>query len=201
MDWLEFISNIFSSITWPLIILIIVIIFKRELGSVMKRVSNVKYKDLDIAFKNIKKQAQVILPNTQKRNHVDFVPPQKNNVIDSLKDQVLNAAELSPLASILLAWSGLEVAIADAVARLAISPDSPSYRSTMHNIDMLSKYTDISPDLISLINKLRKLRNEVAHANVDFSVIASAQVENYVKVTYDIIENLENIKLTKPTEK
>lgn len=201
MDWLEFISNIFSSITWPLIILIIVIIFKRELGSVMKRVSSVKYKDLDIAFKNIKKQAQVILPNTQKRTPVDFAPPQKNNVIDSLKDQVLNAAELSPLASILLAWSGLEVAIADAVARLTISPDSPSYRSTMHNIDMLSKYTDISPDLISLINKLRKLRNEVAHANVDFSVIASAQVENYVKVTYDIIENLENIKLTKPTEK
>lgn len=200
MDWLEFISNIFSSITWPLIILIIVIIFKRELGSVMKRVSSVKYKDLDIAFKNIKKQAQVILPNTQKRTHVSLATPPKNNVIDSLKDQVLNAAELSPLASILLAWSGLEVAIADAVARLTISPDSPSYRSTMHNIDMLSKYTDISPDLISLINKLRKLRNEVAHANVDFSVIASAQVENYVKVTYDIIENLENIKLTKPTE-
>lgn len=198
MDWLEFIAKILSSISWPLVILLIVIIFKSELSNVVKRVAHVKYKDFDIAFEDIKKQAEVMLVKTHHEPHNQAILPTNSVINKSLKDQVFSTVDLAPQASVLLAWSSLEAAIASTVARLSISPDSPSYRSAMHNIDMLSNYTDISPRLINLMNELRKLRNEIAHDNVNLSIISSSQAEDYAKVAYDIIENLENIKYKAP---
>ena len=112
----------------------------------------------------------------------------------SLEDQILDAVERYPSAAILLAWSALETAIASAVARLGISPEPPSYRSPMHNIEMLSKYGGLSKNHEQLLNEMRILRNKVAHEMESLMTITQEQALNYANAALDMIKYLEQLK-------
>ena len=121
-------------------------------------------------------------------------PIVKSPIFTSLEDQVLDAVERTPSAAILLAWSGLETAIASAVARMAISPESPSYRSPMHNIDMLTKYAGLSKSHAKLLYELRTLRNKVAHERDSILSITQNQALNYANAAIDMIQHLEHLE-------
>lgn len=189
MDWKQFIAQIISSTVWPALIFIILLVFKTELANIVKRLSHIKYKDLELGFEKIKQQAEDL-----HKSLPEEPPAPKSTVFNSLEDQVLDAVERAPSAAILLAWSGLETAMASAVGRLAISPDPPSYRSPMHNIEMLSKYGSLSNSHANLLQELRILRNKVAHEKDAMLSITQDQALNYSNVAIDMIQHLEHLK-------
>lgn len=189
MGWKQFIAEIVTSLAWPALVIVILFIFKSELAKVVQRLAHLKYKDLELDFEKVKQQAEEL--------HKEIlVEPQalKSPVFISLEDQILDAVERAPSAAILLAWSGLETAMASAVARLAISPESPSYRSPMHNIEMLTKYAGLSKSPASLLHIMRVIRNKVAHERDAMLSITQDQVLNYANVAVDIIQHLEQLK-------
>ena len=186
MDWKQFIADIISNLAWPSVAIAFLFIFRSELGKIVERLAHVKYKDLEIDFEKVKQQAEEL--------HIEFAqePPLiENPIFTSLEDQIMDAVVRAPSAAILLAWSGLETAIASAVARLAISPDSPSYRSPMHNIDMLSKNGRLSKKHESLLHEMRMLRNKVAHEKVSMLSISHDQALNYANAAIDLIRHFE----------
>lgn len=189
MGWKQFIAEIVTSLAWPALVIVILFKFKSELTKVVQRLAHLKYKDLELDFEKVKQQAEEL--------HKELlVEPQalKSPVFISLEDQILDAVERAPSAAILLAWSGLETAMASAVARLAISPESPSYRSPMHNIEMLTKYAGLSKSPASLLHIMRIIRNKVAHERDAMLSITQDQVLNYANVAVDIIQHLEQLK-------
>lgn len=189
MDWRQFIAQIVSSIAWPALVIIILLIFKTELAKIVQRLGHVKYKDLELEFGKVKLQAEEL--------HKDMpaeLPAAKSPIFTSLEDQILDAVERAPAAAILLAWSGLETAMASAVARLGISPDSPSYRPPMRNIEMLSKYGGLPKSHVDLLQEMRILRNRVAHEKDAMVSITQDQALNYAKVAIDMIQHLEQLE-------
>ncbi len=187
MDWKQFIAEIISSIAWPAVAIAIVFLFKNELAKIVRRIARLKYKDLELDFAKVKQQAEELQLDTKVE-----IPAFESPVLTSLEDQILDAAERAPSAAILLAWSGLETAIAAAVSRLAISPDPPSYRSPMHNIDMLAKNGRLSKKHQSLLQEMRMLRNKVAHEQDAMLSISLDQAMNYAETAIDLIKHFES---------
>ncbi len=189
MDWKQFIAQIISSASWPALVIIILLVFKRELAKIVQRLAHLKYKDLELEFDKVKQQAKELHKDVSEE-----LPAPKSPVFTSLEDQVLDAVERAPSAAILLAWSGLETAMASAVARLAISPESPSYRSPIHNIEMLSKYGGLPKSHANLFQEMRILRNKVAHEKDAMLSITQDQALNYANVAIEMIQQLEQLK-------
>lgn len=189
MDWKQFIAQIVSSMAWPALVIIILLIFKTELAKIVQRLGRVKYKDLELEFDKVKLQAEEL-----HKDMPEELPGPKSPVFTSLEDQILDAVERTPSAAILLAWSGLETAMASAVSRLGISPDSPSYRSPMHNIEMLSKYGGLPKSHVSLLQEMRMLRNRVAHEKDALLSITQGQALSYANVATDMIHHLERLE-------
>ncbi len=189
MDWKQFIAQIVSSTAWPVLVIIILLIFKTELAKIAQRLAHLKYKDLELEFDKVKRQAEEL----HKDLPMELQAP-KSPVFTSLEDQILDAVERAPSAAILLAWSGLETAMASAVARLAISPESPSYRSPMLNIETLSKYAGLPQSHSNLLQEMRILRNKVAHEKDAMLSITQEQALNYATVAIDMIQHLGLLK-------
>ncbi len=189
MDWKQFIVGVVSSAAWPCVAVIFLLVFRYELTKVAQRLAHLKYKDLEIDFDKIQQQAEELHKEVREERSAS-----SNPVLLSLEDQVLDAIEHAPSAAILLAWSGLEAALASAVARLAISPESPSYRSPAHNIEMLARYAGLPARYVTLLNELRSLRNQVAHHQGSLVSITEDQALHYAQVAMDMLKHLEGLK-------
>lgn len=188
MSWKEFIADIISSTVWPFVAIAIVFIFKTELAKVIQRLAHLKYKDFELDFEQVRQQAAEL-----HKEIFEEKAEEKNPDLVSFDDQILDIVEISPSAAILLAWSGVETAMASAVMRMAISPDPPSYRSPMHNIDMLTKFGGLATRYSNLLNNMRILRNKVAHDRNSMISITKEQALNYINAARDVIQYLENM--------
>jgi hypothetical protein len=189
MDWKQFIAQIVSSMAWPALTIVILFVFKRELAKIVERLAHLRYKDLELEFNKVKQQAEEL-----HKDMPDQLEVRKSPIFISLEDQILDAVERGPSAAILLAWSGLEIAMASAVARLAISAESPSYRSPMHNIEMLLKYGNLPKSYANLLQEMRILRNKVAHEKGAMLSITKDQALDYANVAIDMIQHLEGLE-------
>jgi hypothetical protein len=111
-----------------------------------------------------------------------------------LEDQMLHIAEEIPSAAILLAWASVETALSSAVARMAISPDPPQYRSAFHNMEQLKDWAGLSQEVFDTINDMRVLRNKVANDEKQRVRISKEQVLTYAKTAIRIIHYLHGLK-------
>lgn len=189
MEIAELILEYIKALAWPAVAIVILFMFRKEFVKIVQCLAHLKYKDLELDFNKVKQKAEEL-----HKEVLEERPAVKSTVFISLEDQILDAVERAPSAAILLAWSGLETAMASAVARLAISPESPSYRSPMHNIEMLTKYSGLSKDHVNLIQEMRILRNKVAHERDSMLSITQDQALNYASVAKDMIQHLEHLK-------
>ena len=188
MDWLQFISGLVSSIAWPVVAFVFLFMFRVELKKIVQRLDHLQYRDLGLDFDKVEQQAKELhLEEAQGTAMVE------NPILTSLEDQIMDAVERAPSAAILLAWSWLETTIAAAVARLAISPDPPSYRSPMHNIEMLSRSGHLSKKHENLIHEMRMLRNKIAHEQDSMLSISQDQALNYANIAIDLIKQLQEL--------
>ena len=186
MDWKQFIVGLISSIAWPTVVITFLLIFKSELAKIVQRLAHLKYKDLELDFERVKQHAEELrLEAPEVRLEL------QSPVFNSLEDQILDAVERAPSAAVLLAWSALESAIASAVARLSISPEPPSYRSPIHNIEMLSKNARLSKKHEKLLQEMRILRNKVAHEHDTMLSISQDQALNYANTAIELIKHFE----------
>ncbi len=189
MDWKQFIAEIVSSVAWPCVVVAFLVIFRTELSKIIQRLAHLKYKDLELEFDKVRQQAQELHRDVSEER-----PAVQGRIISSLEEQVLDAVERAPSAAILLAWSSLETAMASAVGRLAFSPESPSYRSPIHNIEVLTKYGGLTESHGKLLREMRMLRNTVAHERESMVSIAQDQAMTYAQAAIDMINYLETLR-------
>ena len=190
MTLFEFISSIISSLAWPAIVLIIVFILKNPLSKILISLTKFRYKDLEMEFERLKSSAKDLPETIESKT----IPESERIIYSSLEEQITDIAPRSPEGAILIAWSTIEAAVSSAVMRLAISPEPPSYRSVIHNIENLKKYTDIDNTVFAILDDLRVVRNQVAHARDGRYKVSVEQALSYGKTAEKIIKILQNLK-------
>ena len=190
MDWKQFISSLVGNLSWPIAVFAMFFLFRSEIRKLIQKLAHLKYKDIELDFDKVKQQAEAIHDETIPRA---AIPMRNGPFYESLEDQILGTIETAPAAAILLAWSALETAIASAVSRKAISAESPSYRSPLHNIEMLEKYGELPKGHVSLMHEMRILRNKVAHHHDAMISISQEQALNYASAAIDLVQYLNRM--------
>jgi hypothetical protein len=107
--------------------------------------------------------------------------------------QLLRIAEVSPRAAVTEAWRKLESTVDQLAANMGIDAKSPM--SGVRVIRSLIQEEEVDPSLLEDFNRLRKLRNQAAHAE-EFD-ISQTEAERYAGLAIEIAEFLK--RFTKET--
>ncbi len=163
MDTLTFISNMVSSLIWPIVVVFIVVILRRPLRDLIadlgRRLRSLKFPGGEAEFSDelaeIKEAAdEANLPPAP------ISPPVGPLLleIEEYERQWVKLAELSPRAAITEAWQQVEIAMRE-VAQI---PER-EYRSLLTVIRDLGKRQILTTDILAIVGELRGIRNTAAH--------------------------------------
>jgi hypothetical protein len=159
VDWLTFIAAIIKSVAWPITLLIVVYIFRREVSEIVSNLTGLRYKHLELKFGRQLEESNLLADNAQlpvpERPQYAFAGAPELR----FPDDVRKLAYRSPREAVLEAWLLLEEA---ARARLAAEGYDTRKNSTK-TIQLIEEKQLLSKDALELFRKLRKLRNQVVH--------------------------------------
>nr|VVV06060.1 hypothetical protein AW0309160_03544 [Aliivibrio wodanis]VVV06074.1 hypothetical protein AW0309160_03558 [Aliivibrio wodanis]VVV06088.1 hypothetical protein AW0309160_03572 [Aliivibrio wodanis] len=169
---MEHVVKIVDSVAWPVLILILSVMFKRSLGVLTERVSKFKYKDVEANFgqelqkiegkaKNLPKH-----PVTSIHHDKEYWDNMTIRGVFTQWDQIKRIADTSPKAAILEAW--LDVDIAVFAAARAGNIDTSKFCTAVSQARELMDNGNVPRDIWPIITDLHRLKRQVEKSN-DFS--------------------------------
>lgn len=198
MDVLTFIVGILNAIGWPAAVVAIVLLLRTPITERLGELRRLKWKTLEVEFdkglKQIEKQVDKLLPeikevvtsDTLKIGVGEEVTISEGLSIDMDKDQFSRLAELSPPAAIIQAWLTVENALRSLAARHDIPVSTRT--SSLELIKLLTRREILDNPTIAILNNLRALRNDAAHARS--SELSASQANEYQAVTHRLVTAL-----------
>lgn len=175
MDTLNFIAELVKGGAWPLVVLVIVLIFRGELRKLLSRVRKGKVGSAEFDFEKEMEALAETAPS------VPFAPPPPEKVERAVEN---------PRASILEAWVRLEK-----TARHLAFEHHLFEPGQGQNISLiarsLAKSGLVTGEDLALFNELRNARNYAVH-ELSFSPSAES-VLNYTKLASELEERLRNV--------
>lgn len=183
------IVDLVAALAWPTALVWISYLFRREVRSLLSRVSRLKYKELEAKFdKKLLADAEAQVLEAKGRELPALPAPDTLPKLEQLR----RIAEISPRAAITEAWALVEVAAAEA-GLVKGKTLSRLYPQTV--VEHLATSGQLSEDSIGLLSKLRTLRNQAAHLP-DFS-ISHDEAERYLGLAVRCTEILNEAKSRK----
>jgi hypothetical protein len=189
MNIFQFVSELIGSLVWPIIVIILVVLLRKEIRELLASITRLKYKDLEMDFQHLAESAKKLPPSPPLSASI---PTGQTSYI-SLEDQILGIVEQAPSAAILLAWASIETAMSSAVSRMAISPDSPLSRSAYHDLVQLKDWAGLPEEVFQTIDEMRMLRNKVAHDEKQRFQISKDGALTYVETAIRIVKLLNGL--------
>ena len=165
-DWLlgegmDLVVNLIVGIAWPVAVVWIAYVFKGELKSLLRRVSQLKYKDLEAQF-----GAGLALAESEVSSLQAAPPAAPRPELLSKLESLRRISDVSPRAAILEAW----VLVEDAAGRSGFVQGASIPRINPHlYVEELVRLGKLPAGSDSLLDQMRKLRNQAAHMP-DFTV-------------------------------
>lgn len=224
MDNSTFAVQLTSALAWPLVTLLLGLVFRSSIQQLLTTVKKVK--GLGVEFERevaslepsvaelaalqvttptaalgaqlqqIEKPAPVD-EETAKRMSAGTLTavPDKSR---TLLDQVSAVADIAPSAAVVLAWTNVEQAIGDLVSH--VFPRNLQLQDSVAGAQIIALHEAnvINGAVESLLDRLRGLRNRAAHSGTDDQQILSAQARAYAEMAVNIIAYLESLKFTNP---
>lgn len=182
---MELVVNLLVGIAWPAAVVWVAMIFKNEIRSVLSRISQLKYKDLEASFDKGLGEAET---NAAIVSANEGTQPHNQEITPRLK-QLRRIAEVSPRASILEAW----VLVEDAAAKSGFVQGAAVPRVNPYLfVEELIRLGKLPAASSELVGKLRELRNQAAHLP-DFS-ITQKEADRYLELaakTSELILSVE----------
>ena len=161
MSWLEFIEKTVGHIAWPGAVIAILLVIRQHLGGIFAALKSLKLPggvelELHDRFKELREQGEA----------AKLPVPETLTTADGEQGKFLRMAEDFPQAAIMQAWIQLEKEIVDAAALYArpVIAAAPRPRLLMDALQDLRLGEAIDPATVQVIDRLRRIRNEVVHA-------------------------------------
>lgn len=188
---MEILINLIDVIIWPITILIIAVVFKRELKSIIGRLSGVKYKDFEANFsneiKNIKEKAEMLqLEPKVKSNKTTKSLSQ----IESIEDKLNLLIPISPRVAIIAAWIEIETAIKNLANESHLKFERMP-KGILNLVHELAAQNLISENTTQLYEDLFKIRNEAAHAQESWLTQSDAKL--LIRLATDLLKDIYSV--------
>ncbi|WP_281212777.1 hypothetical protein [Shewanella insulae] len=186
MDWLTFISKVIDSLAWPIVILFLGVVFRRQFSNLLPYLRKLKAGPVEAEFEMEARQAlansEKLSFQTMKGSALKIEKPTEEK--EALAKLI--GARNDPAGMIIEAWTGVDGALFRLGKQTGLIVDPlENTRSVYRSI--------VSSDLLSdeakrLVMELYELRNRVAHAKVKPTVVAA---QDYVLAADKVIDMLE----------
>lgn len=171
--------KIIDSLAWPIAVLILAFAFRAELRKILNRMSRLKYKELEATFDNELSQVE-----NSRKSHAE---PEQEPLPEKPEEksayaQLLRIAEVSPRAAVTESWREVEAVVDQLATSMGIDAKSPL--SGIKVIRSLIQEERVDASLLEEYTRLRKLRNQAAHAG-EFD-ISQTEAERYAALAVEI---------------
>jgi hypothetical protein len=193
VNWLTFISNLVSSLAWPITVFVIILVLRHQIATLLPNVRHLRYGDFEVEFgkkiEHLKEEIeQANLPRLEAPGPgvLGEVPP-----VPRTANYLMELADVFPRAAILEAWTEVELAAKEAAARtgMDVHPDRSLKFMTMQTLlETLQRNSQIDKSVPSILRDLRALRNSVAHTRqVD---VSTSKAKEYVRLALRVASAL-----------
>ena len=173
MSCLEFISSIISSLAWPSVFLISLLILKEPLLKALPRLQKLKFKELEAEFDRGLDKIEQEVKATGLEDVVDA------EIVEDLQERLEQISEISPNAAIVEAFRNIEQS---AKALIKSKGSKPDYKIASP-YKLIERILDTSNALnkkeVSIFRDLRLLRNKITHSNFTAS---KKQADEYIEL-------------------
>lgn len=195
MDWKQLLASVIENLAWPVTVAIIIFLVRERVGQLIDKLGKLKYKDLELDFSKIKQQTQAVesIENEQKiERSIAIANPESKRVFSALEEQIFEAVDSSPAASVLLAWSYVETSLSSAISRVNSEIEKAS-ASPLQNIQFLERTGKLSPQQLELLHEMRTLRNKLAHEVSGELNIYPEQALDYANAAVELARFLDGL--------
>ena len=188
--WLDFAASAIGSISWPLLIVGLALLFRKPIVKLIGRIKSAEAGGAKLEFGE---EVQDLADNAQRIEPAD---PEVSKANDPRLQELITMATASPTGAIVEAWKDVEAA-----ARLLINraknhvtiATSASYNENMkrsvtalNTSRMLMNLGLLPPAEMNTYEELRTLRNKVAHeTDQQVTPLSAAQ---YVRVADQLVD-------------
>ncbi|MES1928367.1 hypothetical protein SADO_03890 [Salinisphaera dokdonensis CL-ES53] len=196
MEWKELAASAIGSLAWPISIFVMFFLVRGRISELIEKLGRLKYKDLELDFSKLKHPKPIIDASSRtlgRDEGVAIKDSESEQVFSSLEDQIFEAVEDAPAASVLLAWSYVEASLTAAISRLEFGAEAPS-GSPLQNIKILESTGELSPQQLELLHDLRILRNKLAHGGSSTKRIRTEQAYDYATTAVEISRFLDSLE-------
>lgn len=159
MDWLTFLVEMAKALSWPLVTLGIVLLFKAPLLELIAFIRKVKYKDIEV---EIAKREIVEARELSSAARLGKAEQYSFGDLQHFKQ----LADISPRAAITEAWSRVESLVYHA-AKLPGMESRPAGTSFSKVLSSLREAGAVEATTLRLIEKMREIRNKAVHLQTD----------------------------------
>jgi hypothetical protein len=163
MDIATIVLDYLKVLVWPIVVILVICIFRSPIFGVIYNITKLKYKDLELEFskeleKAENKAQELNLPKSDKLKQA----VEQFSAVGSSYDRLFQLSSISPRASIMETWLILESTLEESAQKLG-------YKRKPHQLytEIVSFLVDqkaLPENTLSLYNNLRKLRNTAVHA-------------------------------------
>ncbi|WP_292533217.1 DUF4145 domain-containing protein [Methylocystis sp.] len=184
MDWLEFFSKVIGDLAWPVVVLAIVLVLRKQIERAIGLINKVKVSGFEFEFDkklDVAREEAAKLPRPKS-------PEDKEP--EYAGQHAFELVEVSPRAAVIEAWRLVEAAAIDCGKRL-FGADFSNKTMTFQAILRLENSDKLPASISTLMRRLRSLRNEAAHA-AEFELSRESALE-YVELSAQLIGNLNAI--------
>lgn len=167
-----------DKLAWPITVMTIVVLLRRELRDVFSRLSHLKYGELEATFEKGLQEAEARAKAAALPMAGSQPAPASREAELVAEERLSRLTEISPRAAISEAWIGVEEALRAVASILDLDGrDRMSHRRIVQELRRLGRLND---DVLATYDRLRRLRNEAVHAP-DFA-LSSKETNRYVEL-------------------
>jgi Domain of unknown function (DUF4145) len=181
---LAFIAAIVGSLAWPVTLIVIVLIFRRQLLAAAPWLRELEVGNVKLKFAEELAKATTAAEEMEPQNRPASTAP-------TVTDRDMLLAEHAPIALVLQSWLAVENALADAAMRHGLSTSSGTPRAVpaFRLIEDLEARRVITPATAQTLSYLRQLRNQVAHHK---GSIDTDQALEYARLANKVVDALDD---------
>lgn len=174
-------TEIIELVIWPVTLVIALLILRKPLGGLIELTRRVKYKDLEIEFRD---ELKAIEQELQGADAPTGDGSGRKVDLDEL-------AEISPAVAVMAAWKILEASAKRLIARHGREPDY-NVKTPLKLMQTVLVESELIDDKSARsFDKLRQLRNKVTH--VDEYPITETDAGEYVELAMRLRRRLDAV--------
>lgn len=183
---LTFLSSVIGSTAWPLALLILVLVFRKQIATILDKIKSVKWGDVEAVIERDIQEATTT---------ASAIEPAPADIADENKGRFLELTKMarsSPTGAIVEAWKDIEEAGRDLAESSGIAVSSVPSRPYFSLQALLAGNKLIPRAEVETFRELRMIRNRAAHIKDD--QVTVDQARQYVVLADRLVDALKAIK-------